>query len=185
MRSLASRLRLLVLSLFMLPLTALAQPDADAAFGAALTQFNRARQGDASGLDSALAAFQTAPANPLQQPLYSAYLGSTQALRGKAAWLPWNKMKFTEQGLDHIDQALATLRPEHERVLVQGVPLALSTRLVAAATFVALPDGIFHRRAAGRQLLADLRRSPLLATAPAGFRAELAALEVQLKEVDK
>jgi hypothetical protein len=57
--------------------------------------------------------------------------------------------------------------------------------MVAAATFVALPDGIFHRRAAGKSLLAELRRSPLLATAPAGFRDELGATERRLQEAEK
>jgi hypothetical protein len=99
--------------------------------------------------------------------------------------MPWNKMKFTEQGLDHIDQALASLRPEHDRVLLQGVPVGMTTRLVAAATFVAVPDGLFHRRAAGKSLLAELRRSPMLATTPGAFRAELGVVEAQLKEAEK
>jgi hypothetical protein len=117
--------------------------------------------------------------------LRAAYLGSAYALQGKAAWMPWNKMKYTDKGLDAIDQALAGLRPEHDRLLVQGVPASLATRLVAAATFVAVPDGLFHRRAAGRSLLAEMRRSPLLAAAPAGFRAELEAVEARLKEAEK
>lgn len=190
MQFLVSRCRRFLLALFMLPLAGIptyanAQAATDAAFEAALGQFNRARQGDADQLDAAIAAFQAVPGNPALQPLYSAYLGSAHTLKAKAAWLPWKKMKFSEQGLDHIDQALASLRPEHDRLLVQGTPASLATRMVAAATFVALPDGIFHRRAAGKSLLAEMRRSPLLATAPAGFRAELGVVEAQLKEAEK
>ena len=190
MQFLVFRGRLFLLALLMLPVAGIptyarAQTATDAAFEAALSQFNRARQGDADQLDAAIAAFQAAPGNPALQPLYSAYLGSAHALKAKAAWLPWKKMKFSEQGLDHIDQALASLRPEHDRLLVQGTPASLATRMVAAATFVALPDGIFHRRAAGKALLAEMRRSPLLATAPAGFRAELGVVEAQLKEAEK
>jgi hypothetical protein len=70
-------------------------------------------------------------------------------------------------------------------MLVQGVPVSMTARLVAAATFVAVPDGLFHRRTAGKGLLAELRRSPLLATTPEAFRAELAAVEAQLKEAGK
>lgn len=162
-----------------------AQTTDDASFAAALSHFNRARQGESDQVEAAIAAFQAAPANPALQPLYAAYLGSAHALKAKAAWLPWNKIKFAEQGLDHIDQALAALRPEHDRVLVQGTPASLMTRMVAAATFVALPDGIFHRRAAGKTVLAEMRRNPLLATTPAGFRTELSATEARLQEAEK
>lgn len=190
MQSVVSRCRLFLLALLMFPIVgsatpAIAQTAPDPAFEAALAHFDRARQGEAGQLEAAIAAFQAAPGNPALRPLYSAYLGSAKTLQGKAAWLPWNKMKFTEQGLDHIDQALAALRPDHDIVLVQGTPVSLMTRIAAAATFVALPEGIFHRRAAGKALLAEMRRSPLLASAPAGFRAELGTIEAHLKEAEK
>jgi len=185
MPSLASRCLLLALLALPLASPAVAQPTADPAFDAAFASFSKARQGDTAQLDAALAAFQASPGNPAMKPVYAAYLGSTYALQGKAAWMPWNKMKYTDKGLDAIDQALAALRPEHDRLLVQGVPASLATRLVAAATFVAVPDGLFHRRAAGKSLLAEMRRSPLLATAPEGFRAELDAVEARLKEAEK
>lgn len=190
MQSIVSNYRLLLLALFMFPLVvtatpAIAQTAADAAFETALTHFNRARHGEEDQVDAAIAAFQAAPANQALQPLYSAYLGSAYAIKAKTAWMPWKKIKFSEEGLDHIDQALAALRPEHDRLLVQGTPTSLMTRMAAAATFVALPDGIFHRRAAGKTLLAEMRRSPLLAAAPAGFRAELGAIESGLQEAGK
>jgi hypothetical protein len=185
MPSLASRCLLLALLVLPPASPAFAQPASDPAFDAAFASFSKARQGDTAQLDAAVTAFQATPGNPAMKPLYSAYLGSACTLQGKAAWMPWNKMKYTDKGLDAIDQALAGLRPEHDRLLVQGVPASLATRLVAAATFVAVPDGLFHRRAAGKTLLAEMRRSPLLATAPAGFRAELDAVETRLKEAEK
>ena len=36
-----------------------------------------------------------------------------------------------------------------------------------------------------KSLLAELRRNPLLASTPEAFRAELGALETQLKEAEK
>jgi hypothetical protein len=190
MQALISSFRLILLTLFAFPFAELvpnasAQDVGVAAFDAALVHFNRARQGEADQIEPAIAAFRAAPGSPALQPIYAAYLGSALTLAGKAAWMPWNKMKFTDQGLDSIDQALAALRPEHDRLLVQGTPASLMTRLVAAATFVAVPDGIFHRRAAGKSLLAELRRSPLLALAPAGFRGELNAVEARLQEAEK
>ncbi len=163
---------------------AFAAPAADGNFEAALREFDAARA-DENRLDAAIAALRGLPADPQRQPLAAACLGSALTLQGKAAWMPWNKMKFTEQGLDQLDAALALLKPEHGAVLVRGVPVALQTRLVAAATFVAVPDGLFHRRADGRKLLAALRADPLLAGAPAAFRAEVAAAEARLAESAK
>lgn len=163
---------------------AYAAPAADGNFDAALREFDAARA-DEKRLDAAIAALRGLPADPQRQPLAAACLGSALALQGKAAWMPWNKMKFTEQGLDQLDAALALLKPEHGAVLVRGVPVALQTRLVVAATFVAVPDGLFHRRADGRKLLAALRADPLLAGAPAAFRAEVAAAEARLAESAK
>jgi len=163
---------------------ALAAPSADDSFDAALREFDAARA-DEKRLDVAVAALRALPADPQRQPLQAAYLGSALALQGKAAWMPWSKMKLTEQGLDQIDAALAMLKPEHGAVLVRGVPVALQTRLAAAATFVAVPDGLFHRRADGRKLLAALRADPLLAGTPAAFRAEVAAAEAALAEPAK
>ncbi|MDZ4254709.1 MAG: hypothetical protein U1A72_19230 [Sulfuritalea sp.] len=163
---------------------AYAAPAADGNFDAALREFDAARA-DEKHLDAAIAALRGLPADPQRQPLAAACLGSALALQGKAAWMPWNKMKFTEQGLDQLDAALASLKPEHGAVLVRGVPVALQTRLVAAATFVAVPDGLFHRRADGRKLLAALRADPLLAVAPAAFRAEVEAAEARLAESAK
>ncbi len=159
-------------------------PGADAGFEAALREFDAARV-DEKHLDAAIAALRSLPADPQRQPLAAACLGSAMALQGKAAWMPWNKLKFTEQGLDQIDAALAMLKPEHGAVLVRGVPVSLQTRLVAAATFVAVPDGLFHRRADGRKQLAALRADPLLASAPPAFRAEVAAAEARLAEAAK
>ena len=185
MKNLLVRCKALILSILLLAPLAPVYASADDAFVVALGQFNRARQGDTSKIEPAIGAFQALPANPRYQPLFAAYLGSAQALKGKAAWMPWNKMKYTDQGLDSIDQALASLRPEHDRMLVQGVPVSMTARLVAAATFVAVPDGLFHRRTAGKDLLAELRRSPQLASMPEAFRAELTAVEAQLKEAAK
>ena len=95
--------------------------------------------------------------------------------------MPWDKMKYSEQGLDHIDRALATLKPDHDRQLVRGVPVSLETRFVAASTFVKLPDGIFHRRAAGQKLLDELLRNPALAAAPEAFRSAVQRTAAEAK----
>jgi len=153
--------------------TAAAQaPIAESApFADAVKTFQQAQGGDSSRIEAAIAAFDAlARAEPLQ-PLYAAYLGSALGLKASDALMPWNKIKYSEQGLDHIDRALAALKPDHDRQLMRGVPVGLETRLVAASMFVKLPDGIFHRRASGTKLLDELLRHPALASAPTEFRA--------------
>ena len=189
--ALAAAKLLVVGAVFLLPPTTpafiptvFAAPVTEGGFEAALSQFDAARA-DEKRLDAAIAALRGLTADPQRQPLAAACLGSALALQGKAAWMPWNKLKYTEQGLDQLDAALAMLKPEHGAVLVRGVPVSLQTRLVAAATFVAVPDGLFHRRADGRKLLAALRADPLLASAPPAFRAEVVAAETRLAESAK
>ena len=189
--ALAAAKLLVVGAVFLLPPTTpafiptgFAAPVTEGGFEAALSQFDAARA-DEKRLDAAIAALRGLTADPQRQPLAAACLGSALALQGKAAWMPWNKLKYTEQGLDQLDAALAMLKPEHGAVLVRGVPVSLQTRLVAAATVVAVPDGLFHRRADGRQLLAALRADPLLASAPPAFRAEVVAAETRLAESAK
>jgi hypothetical protein len=157
----------------------------DPVFDAARRLFDRARRGETDQIELVIAAFQVVPSNPALQPLYSVYLGCAHALKGKAAWVPWKKLKFAEHGLAHIDRALATLRPEHEHLLVKGTPMTLFTKIVAAATFISMPDRVFRRRAAGRALLDQIRRSPLLASAPPAFHIELEALERRLKAAEE
>jgi hypothetical protein len=140
-------------------------------FAEAARIFQRASGGEKGDVEPAIAAFEILVKAEPQHPVYAAYLGSAISLKGRDAWMPWNKMKYSEQGLDHVDQALAGLRPEHERLLLRGVPASLETRLVAASLFVKLPEGIFHRRAAGMKLLDELQKHPVFATAPAEFRA--------------
>jgi hypothetical protein len=152
------------------------QAASEAEFVDALKAFQRARNGEDRQIDPAIAAFETLARAEPQQPAYAAYFGSALALKAREAWMPWNKLKYSERGLDHIDQALAALKPQHDNQLLRGVPVSMETRLVAASTFLALPDGIFHRRAAGKKLVDALLRHPALAAAPAEFRAEVQKL---------
>ena len=139
-------------------------------FVEAANTFRQAREGQDGRIEPAIAAFEALTRAEPAQPLYAAYLGSAITLKAREAWMPWSKMKYSEQGLDHIDRALETLKPEHDKQSMRGVPVGLETRFVAASTFVKLPDGIFHRRAAGLKLLEQVQRHPAFAATPAPFR---------------
>ena len=143
----------------------------DAAFIDASKTFMQARDGQDGRIEPAIDAFESLAKAEPAQPLYAAYLGSAISLKAREAWMPWSKMKYAEQGLDHIDRALATLKPDHDRQLMRGVPVALETRLVAANTFIKLPDGFCHRRAAGLKLLDEVQRHPAFPATPEPFRS--------------
>ena len=154
---------------FVLGVAAFAQSQ-EAQFLEAYRIFQSARNGDKSQVGPAIAAFEALARGEPQQPLYAAYLGAAATMRGRDAWMPWNKVKYTEQGLDSIDAALAALKPEHDRQRLRGVPAGMEAQLVAASTFLDLPDAIFHRRPAARKLIEGLLRHSEFATTPAEFR---------------
>lgn len=155
---------------------------ADDAFRQAMESFMRAQQGQEKEVEPAVEAFRALAGAEPRNPVYAAYLGAAQALRGRDALMPWNKLKYTEEGLDTLDQALAALRPEHDGALLRGVPMGIEARLTAANTFLRVPDGIFHRRAQGRKLIAELLKHPALPGAPAGIRAAVHAAAEAAKQ---
>jgi hypothetical protein len=148
---------------------------ADLPFAEALQVFMRAQQGQEKDVEPAVAAFEALTRAEPRNPVYASYLGSAVALKARDALMPWNRIKYAEQGLDQLDRALASLKPEDDKALLRGVPMGMEARLVAANTFMRMPDGIFHRRGQGRKLVADLLKNPALAGVPAGFRAAVDA----------
>ena len=166
--------------------TAAAQPPAapDAAFTDAVQVFQRASRGVQSEVEPAVRAFEALVRADPRNPVYAAHLGSAIVTRVSDAWMPWTRIKHVEHGLDHIDHALEMLKPEHDGQLIRGAPVGIETRLVAARTFLKLPDRVFHRRAAGRRLVAELLRHPAFAASPAPLRAgvHLAAVQAAREE---
>ena len=142
-------------------------------FAAAAALFQKAAGGDKSAVDEAVTRFERlAAADTPYAPTLQAYLGAAQAMQGRDAWMPWTKMRATERGLANLDRALRHLEPRHDATLLRQVPVALETRLVAATTFIALPD-LFHRFDSGKALLRAALSSPAFPAAPPAVRAAL------------
>lgn len=150
---------------------------------AAYQEFTLARTGDQAAIERAASAFDTLLKAEPTNPLLMAYAGASTSLRATTTWLPWQKMRFAEDGLAQLDKALALLSPAHNTALPQQVPAALEVRFVAAATFLAVP-GFMNRGARGKKLLAEVADSPLLATAPLPFRGDvwLTAVDQAIKD---
>lgn len=139
-------------------------------FAAAGAIFHKAQAGDSGATDAAVTRFERLSAASPDQPLYRAYLGAAQTLQGRDAWMPWTQLRATERGLATLDQALRQLEPRHEASGPRQTPVALETRLVAAATFIALPD-LFHRFDEAKAILRAAFASPAFAAAPPALRA--------------
>jgi hypothetical protein len=138
-------------------------------FIAATQVFETARAGSADATPQAEAAFHQLLAADPGNPLYMAYYGSTLALQARDSHLPWQRINLVRECIAHLDRALTLLKPTDDQRRVRDVPVSLETRLVAIATYVALPE-IFHRLPVAKQQLAIAMASPVFATSPSELR---------------
>ncbi|MCW4442830.1 hypothetical protein AB4582_11890 [Vibrio splendidus] len=125
------------------PSLALANPSSDV-----LDIYNQAAQGNEDLVEVAYERLNDTLQQDGATPLTLVYLGSTETLMGRDAFLPWNKMKYVEKGLSTIDKSLVLLKDEdqpiHEQPRVQGLPDSYLTRAMAAVTYTSLPDMFNH-----------------------------------------
>ncbi len=140
--------------------------DRDARLAEASRTFQRATAGDASAVGRASALFQELAAETPRDPVVLAYAGSAETMAGRDAASPIEAMNRTEHGLDQLDQALRALGPEHDAPQPGRLPARLETLLVAASTFLQVPDSVFHRFADGKAALAGALAHPLYARLP-------------------
>lgn len=139
--------------------------------------FAQAVQGDGGAVKTASERFQALYDKEPDNVVLRAYLGSCLTLQGREALMPWNKMRLVEAGLAHLDKALGQLGPQHDAPATGGVPPAMEARLVAASTYLKLPD-LFHRFDAGKRVVDEAMRHPAFASLPpqtqAGFQFQAA-----------
>ncbi len=146
---------------------------ADTSFSQAHAVFLKAVEGEGGVVAEALIQFEklTATDSPAA-PLFQAYLGATQTLQGRDAWLPWEKVRATERGLTTIEKSLRRLEPRHDTEKINAVVVALDARLVAVTTYFSVP-ALFNRFDMGKQVLREALAHPGFASAPAEVRARL------------
>jgi len=150
--------------------TAMAQESAEV-FTATQSLFEQGLQGSRKDNERAAEQFKALSEQEQGNPLYLAYYGSAITIKSRDAFMPWNKLKLGEQGLDVIDKALKMVAPEHDTAMIKGTPISVGTKLVAVSTFLKMPDKYFHRHAAGKTLLTETMNSRAFATAPAHIRS--------------
>ena len=139
-------------------------------FGAAFAQYQEAMQGKSDAIAPSATRWRELSDAAPTDPVLRAYAGSATTMLATTTMLPWRKMGHAEDGLALLDKALAQLTPAHDAPSHQGIPASLSTRFVAASTFIALP-AMFNRKERGERLLQEVLTSPLLAATHPDFRA--------------
>ncbi|MGD8231410.1 hypothetical protein [Vibrio sp. TRT 1302] len=126
---------------------------------AVIAEYNLAAEGDEDKVERVHQQLEQQIAEHGADPLSLVYLGSTQTLMGRDAYMPWNKMKYTEQGLATISKGLDLLAsqstPIEQQEIRQGLPESLLARSIAGATFTSLPD-MFNHFERGYDLYIDL-----------------------------
>lgn len=160
----------LAASLVCLGTSALAVPQAQ--FQSAFKQFMQANTGDSAAIDQAADAFTALYNSEPGNVVLLAYAGAATTMKATTTLLPWKKMGFAEAGLAQLDKALAMLNPAHDAAGLNGTASVLDVKFLAANTFLAVP-GFMNRGDRGNKLLAEVVSSPLLATAPLGFRGSV------------
>ncbi|GAA5645893.1 MULTISPECIES: hypothetical protein [Vibrio] len=134
-----------------------------------IDQYNLAAEGDPSHVEPVYQTLHQQIESHGADPLSLVYLGSTQTLMGRDALMPWNKMKYTEQGLSTIAKGLrlqsANPQPLQEQLIRQGVPESVLTTAIAAATYTSLPD-MFNHFERGYDLYLTLLSEPVFTQQP-------------------
>lgn len=128
-----------------------------------IAQYNQAAEGDSGKVEQVYEQLtQLVEANGTDG-LSLVYLGSTKTLMGRDAWMPWNKMKHTEQGLATISKGLdlvaASQVPVEDQAIRQGLPESLLAQAIASTTFTSLPD-MFNHFERGYDLYIELLNKP-------------------------
>lgn len=110
--------------------------------------YNQAAQGNDDLIEEAYDRLNESLKTDGVMPLTLVYLGSVETMMGREAFLPWNKMKYVEQGLATIAKSLDLLKdidaPLHEQERIKGLPETYLTRAMAAITYSSLPDMFNH-----------------------------------------
>lgn len=124
-----------------------------------IADYNLAAEGDEDKVEQVFEQLDKQIQSQGADALSLVYLGSTQTLMGRDAFMPWNKMKYTEQGLATISKGLDLLTsdstPIEQQEIRQGLPESFLAKAIAGATFTSLPD-MFNHFERGYDIFLDL-----------------------------
>ncbi len=134
--------------------------------------FEKGLAGDEDSNEKAHKLFRQLVKQHPDNPLYLAYLGSTETIFARDGWLPWSRIKNMDKGLDHVDKALAMLTAEHDKQFERGSVISIETRLVALTTYLKVPD-FANRLQDAKDLFAETIKQSVFPKAPAEVRQRI------------
>nr|WP_233267709.1 hypothetical protein [Vibrio metoecus] len=134
---------------------------------AMIERYNQAAQGDETLVEPLYADLEKLVEQEGATPLTLVYLGSTRTLMGRDAFLPWKKMRYSEEGLSTIEKGLSLLSDgtANSALRRNGLPVAMLAVAVAAATYTAMPD-MFNHFERGYDLYLNLLADPQFQAQP-------------------
>ncbi len=137
---------------------------------AMIQRYNQAAQGD----ENLYADLEKLVAQEGVTALSLVYLGSTRTLMGRDAFLPWKKMRYSEEGLATIEKGLSLLSSQvtqssqhtaSSEEIRNGLPVQMLAMAVAATTYTAMPD-MFNHFERGYDLYLNLLADPQFQAQP-------------------
>lgn len=131
--------------------------------------YNQAAAGNEEHVEPAYQAFSQLIEQEGATSISLVYLGSTETLKGRDAWMPWTKMNHVEKGLANINKGLTLLASETtplaQQPVLTGLKESYLTRALAASTYSQLPD-MFNHFERGYELFLSLLAEPEFTTQP-------------------
>ncbi len=114
--------------------------------------YQQAVAGDADARDDVKVYLEQLSDSEPENALVMVYKGSVMTLEGRDAWMPWNKIKYTEKGMDLMEQALNMRLDSKEVPTYLNHSLALEIKMLCAITFTQVPK-MFGRFEQGLELI--------------------------------
>ncbi len=103
-------------------------------------------------------------------PLLTAYYGSTLSMKARDAWLPWNRQKFVAAGVSSLNKSLALLTEEAFETPYYGLNEGIYIQSLAAISFMHMPTHL-NQRQRGLEILSAMMNSDSFHYYPFGPRA--------------
>jgi hypothetical protein len=154
-------------------------------FESAFALFAKGRAGDHAATEQAVGAFQTLLRAEPDNALVMTYAGVSTAMQANGTMMPWKKLGFAKEGVALIDKAVLLLAGPHKTVPNRKVPDVMEVRLLAARTYLAMPESM-GKAATGAKLLSEVMANPLFGATTDTFKAEVmqaaTAAKLPLKE---
>lgn len=117
--------------------------------------------------DDNLGKWKNATKQDPENLLLKTYLGSSYTMVGRDSFFPWNKIKYTETGLDILEKAIDSIGAAENQIITTTKfkgKVALQMQMIAAITFLQVPNSIFKSKSFGMELMQKILQDPDLKT---------------------